>query len=194
MKLTYQLTQDDLLKFNEYHCAHSQLHIKARKRHRTIVPIIYLALAVFGALTIDFVFASILLLFAVLWFLLSPRWLTRRYRNHFQKYIDENLKDIIKEPSTVEILDDGIHSTSFIGHSIFKYQAVEKIVEDDALTYIYIGKGMAIIIPHDRVSESELKDLLAEVETRKQLANQRVDPTVKTPVESGNEQGTAGHP
>ncbi len=25
-------------------------------------------------------------------------------------------------------------------------------------------------------------------------ANQRVDPTVKTPVESGNEQGTAGHP
>jgi hypothetical protein len=25
-------------------------------------------------------------------------------------------------------------------------------------------------------------------------ANQRVDPTVKTPVESGNVQGTAGHP
>jgi len=28
----------------------------------------------------------------------------------------------------------------------------------------------------------------------KQTSNQRVDPTVKTPVESGNEQGTAGHP
>jgi uncharacterized membrane protein YphA (DoxX/SURF4 family) len=30
--------------------------------------------------------------------------------------------------------------------------------------------------------------------TLKQKSNQQVDPTVKTPVESGNEQGTAGHP
>ena len=29
---------------------------------------------------------------------------------------------------------------------------------------------------------------------KEKQANQRVDPTVKTPVESGNEQGTAGHP
>jgi hypothetical protein len=29
---------------------------------------------------------------------------------------------------------------------------------------------------------------------RKKISNQRVDPTVKTPVESGKEQGTAGHP
>jgi arginine exporter protein ArgO len=30
--------------------------------------------------------------------------------------------------------------------------------------------------------------------TLKRKSNQQVDPTVKTPVESGNEQGTAGHP
>ncbi|WP_136078218.1 hypothetical protein [Pontiella desulfatans] len=33
-----------------------------------------------------------------------------------------------------------------------------------------------------------------KAEEQKQKSNQRVDPTVKTPVESGNEQGTAGHP
>ena len=67
----------------------------------------------------------------------------------------------------MEVKDDGIHSTSFLGHSVFKYQAVERIVEDDAATYVYIGKGMAIIIPHDRVSERELKDLIAGIEERR---------------------------
>jgi len=37
-------------------------------------------------------------------------------------------------------------------------------------------------------------DGIACLNDNKTMPNQRVDPTVKTPVESGNEQGTAGHP
>ncbi len=42
-------------------------------------------------------------------------------------------------------------------------------------------------------TESMLLQTLKEARD-KESANQRVDPTVKTPVESGKEQGTAGHP
>jgi len=167
MKVTFQLEQDDYVKFNEYHSIHSPLHIKARRKHRVIVPIIYLVITVLSLLNSDYVLATVFGIFAILWFLLSPAWQKRRYRKHFQKHVAETIGDALKEPSSVELMEDGIHSTSYAGHSVFKYSVVEKIVENEGFTYIYIGKGMAIIIPHDRVDESEVNELVAEIKKHK---------------------------
>jgi hypothetical protein len=44
------------------------------------------------------------------------------------------------------------------------------------------------------IANMTLSESLENKEQREKTQNQRVDPTVKTPVELGNEQGTAGHP
>ena len=164
MKITFQLTQDDLVEFNLYHSAHSPLHIKTLRRQRVLVPIIYLVISVFGAMRVDLVFAGIFAALSILWFLLFPKWTKKRYRKHYIKHIEENFSSIDKEPVTIELKDDGIHSTSHMGHSVFKYSVVEKIVENDDVTYIYIGKGMALVLPHDRVPDNERAALREGIE------------------------------
>lgn len=166
MKLTYQLTKADLVAFNEYHSAHSPLHIKMRRRHRILVPIFYLVLAAFWAFHGDYTVPSMLAVAAVLWFLLSPRWLRRRYRKHFQKHVEETIGDALETPTTVELREDGIHSTGHMGHSVFNYSVVDKIVENDGFTYIYIGKGMALIVPHDRVPAGATEELTDGIKAR----------------------------
>ena len=54
----------------------------------------------------------------------------------------------------------------------------------------------SVFFPRDTTDDywwDNHKKYLEELISKK-TANQQVDPTVKTPVESGNEQGTAGHP
>lgn len=167
MRLTFQLTQSDLVQFNEYHSAHSPLQIKARRKHRSRVPIIYLIFTAIFVVLDNLTLAAFFGVFAVLWFFISPRLMTKRYKKYFQKHIEETVGDELNEPSTVQLMDDGIHSTSHMGHSIFKYSVVEKIIENDGFTYIYIGKGMALIIPHDRVSGNEVEEFVAEIGKRK---------------------------
>lgn len=171
MKITFKLTQDDLIKFNEYHTEHSPIFIKDSRKNRILVPIIYLFIAILFLLSDKCEIAIIFAVLAVLWFTFFPIMLKRRNKKFFQKHVEENSKDIAKEPSTVEIKEDSIYTSSYIGNSSFKFSVVEKIVENDGFTYIYIGKGMAIIIPHDRVSQSQRNDLIAEVKKQKEIAN-----------------------
>jgi Flp pilus assembly protein TadB len=118
MKLIYQLNPADLVTFNEYHSAHSDLHIKQRRKHRIIVPIVYLVLAALILMTGARIGAVFFSFFAVLWFLLSPSWLRRRYRKHFQKHVAETVGDSLRDPIILELQDDGIHSQSYVGQSV----------------------------------------------------------------------------
>ena len=171
MKLTYQLTPDDLVAFNEYHAANSPLHKRARLRFRIVLPIILLMGSAFivaiGAYPAAMPFAVV----AVAWFLLSPYWLKRRYRKHFQRYIAENVGDLLKEPSTLELHDDGIHTTSYLGQAVYKYSAIGQIAYVEGYTFIYIGKGMALVLPEDRLSPDDVDAFVTEIWTRKDAAS-----------------------
>lgn len=168
MKITFQLTQEDLVKFNEYHSAHSPLHIKTQRRQQIIVPVIYLVIAILSAISADYSLAIIFVALSILWILLYPKWIKKRYKKYFIKHIAENFSNINKEPSSIELREDGIHSTSHIGHSIFKYSAVDKIVENGGATYVYIEKGMALVIPHDRISDNDRKSLITGIKQQKE--------------------------
>jgi predicted membrane protein len=167
MNLKFQLTQEDLVKFNEYHSAHSLLHIKNRRRYRIVVPIIYIVLSGIFFVLSEFIMGVIFILFALVWFLLAPWRQRRRYKKHFQKHVAETVGNALEEPTEIELKEDGIHGKSHIGSSIFKYSSVDKIINEEGYTYIYIGKGMALIIPHDRVPAEDISTLIAEIEKQK---------------------------
>ena len=168
MKLTYQLTQSDLVKFNEYHSAHSAFDKKCRRKYRIFFPIIYLTFSIIFFLFSDYPSTIIFIAFAILWFVFYPLWQKKRYRKHFEKHVAETVGDSLKEPMVVELQDEGIHISDYSGQSLYKYSAVGQIVENESCTYIYFGKGIALILPHDRLSIDDIKALVVEVEHRKQ--------------------------
>ena len=170
MKLTCQLQPADLVAFNEYHSAHSKLHRKQRWKYRVIVPIVYLILAAILYTSSGPMGASVLVAFALIWFLFSPLWLRRRYRKHFQKHVAETSGESLKDPMVLELVDEGIRVQSHIGQSVFKYTAVGNIARDVGRTYVYIGKGMALILPEDRIPKDQIAAFVKTIEERKAYA------------------------
>ena len=171
MKLTCQLTPADLVAFNEYHAANSPLHKRHRLRYRLSIPIVFLSGVAFFVAVGAYLAAVPLTVFAVVWFVLSPCWLKYRNKRIYQKHIAENVGDSLREPSILELCDDGIHSTSHLGQSVYNYSAVGQIATDGGYTFVYIGKGMALVLPEDRLPRDEIDAFVTEIWARKEAAS-----------------------
>ena len=179
-RIEYQLTEEDLIRFNLYYSAHSELHKRQRRRHRLLVPVVYAVLAGLCCMSRSFIVASVLAAFALVWFLVSPAWLRWRFRKHYEKHIRETKGETLKEPMTLELQPDGICTSSAVGESKFRYSAVDQIVENEGYTYVFISKAMALILPHDRIAQETITALVAEISRRKQEADATPDSASKS--------------
>jgi hypothetical protein len=101
----------------------------------------------------------------------------RRYQKHYEKHIRETVGQSLQKSMTLELRDDGICSSSSLGESKYRYSAVDRIVENDGYTYVFIGKGMALVLPHDRIPKDAIDSLATEINQRKQEANQASEAT-----------------
>ncbi|MHB9024424.1 MAG: YcxB family protein [Armatimonadota bacterium] len=170
MKLTYQLEAQDLVAFNLFHAAHSPLLRNQRWRQRFFFPIVYLLLAGVSLFVQAYAMSAMFAVVSILWFLLAPGLLQRYYRSVITKYVHETVDDSLKDPVVLELGDDGIHSTSYLGQTVYNYSAVGEVGKDSEHTYIYIGKGMALVLPKDRIPAEQITAFVAEVEARKTSA------------------------
>jgi len=173
-RIEYRLTEQDLLLFNLYFAEHSEHLRKQRRRHRLLVPAAYLILAFMLLLVQAYVVAAAFILFAAGWFLFAPRLMKARYRTIYGRHLNETIGDSLRDPLTLELQPDGIATTSFLGESKYRYAAVDRIAEHDGYTYVFIGKGMALVLPHDRIPRETIAALAAEIIRKKQEANQAV--------------------
>jgi hypothetical protein len=120
--------------------------------------------------------ATIFTLIAVLWFALSPRWLRKRYRKHFERHIAETAGDLLPRITVLDLLPDGIFSSSHMGETKFRYDSVDRVVEHDGYTYVFIGKGIALLLPHDRVPPDAIASFVDEIQKRKkQMGEQHAE-------------------
>lgn len=167
MKFIYRLEQSDYVAFHLYHAAHSDVHKKIRRKHRLFSPIVFLVCSLILLTIHAYIGVTLFVVCAIIWYLASPKWADRHFRKQFEKYIAETIGDALKEPVSIELKDDGVHDASFLGQNMYKYSGIGKIVENNGYTYVYIGKGAAIILPHDRLPQDEIKAFIKEIQKRK---------------------------
>jgi len=165
-RLEYTLSAEDLLQFNLYYASTSKAVARQKRIYRYVIPAIYLALALFLFIGRSHVLAWMFVLLSVLWFLFYPLRFRRRYRKHYERYVAEAFGDVLPRATTLELLPDGIFSSSHMGESTFRYEMVGRIVENEGYTYIFIGKGMALVLPHDRIPEESIKGFVKGIESR----------------------------
>jgi hypothetical protein len=170
-RIEYNQTEKDLLQFNLYYAANSKFHRKRCIRHRLIIPVVYLIFAIVPLLHKSFVFASFLIIFAVAWFFLSPSLMQMQYKRLYMKHIRETVGDSLKKPIILELRSDGIFSSSHLGEFLYRYSVIDKIVENEGYTYIFIDKGRAFILPHDKIPRESIESLTTEITQRKQEPN-----------------------
>ena len=171
MKLTFQLTPDDFVAFHEYHVTHSEDHKKFFRQLCFFSPTLLFALTSTLLLYKNYFTAGLFAIVAVISFFLTPPLLKKLYKKIFEMHVAKTTDDTHKEPITVELLEDGLHTSSCLEISTLKYTAIDQIIEDNGYTYIKVLKNKALILPHDKISPDELNAFVTEVQKRKAAAS-----------------------
>lgn len=169
-RIEYQLTEDDLVQFYVYYLSISDYQRKQRNKQRIGLPVFYLAIAALFLLVKLYLAATILVLFSAGWFLFFPAWARKKHRKHYEKHVKEVAGDELSKPRVLELREDGIFSSSHLGEAKYAYSAVDRIVDHEGYTYIFIGKGMALVLPHDRIPQEDRCSFVDEVNRRREQA------------------------
>jgi hypothetical protein len=154
MKIEFTLNKEDLLQLQLFMASQSEQVIKARKKSKWRVPIVYAVLGLILAVTTDKVFGIAFLAGGVLWFFLYPGILAKRYVRIYKKSIEENyLNRLNKPPVVLTFNDEFIEEIDYQGESKLKIKEIVRIDEIRDYCFLKFSSGVGLVIPVSRLSE-----------------------------------------
>ena len=172
MKVEYEVTLDDLVRFNLYHLSHSPFGRRQRSMIRYGPAIIFLTLGVIEYLLLGR--SSILItgwVVALVFFLATPAWWDWEVKRRTVKFMGEGNNRGITGPCLLTISQDDLQVVSDNGGGNLKWSAIEKIVASGTHTYIYSSSLSAFMIPHKAFTNDAERELFVDT-ARQYLANQ----------------------
>lgn len=159
MEVEYQVTIDDVIRFNLYHVAHSPFG--RRQKWLTRYPVA-ISLPIFGLL--DYVFTGkvaplvTFCLIALVWYAVTPAWWEWDVGRRTRKVLGEGMNRGLLGPSTLTIGSEGLRVVGDTGETSLKWSAVERVACSGTHTYIYLGATSALMIPHCAFANESTRD------------------------------------
>ena len=147
MTIKYTLDRQDFVQLQLFNATKS-VSIQKKKRRETIYLILgaLLAAAYFFiqgnmAMTIWF------LLLAVVTIIFYPKYFKRKYRKHYEKYIDEHYAKRFGEKVELTLTNDAIWSKNQIGEGTIQLSEIDRADETQHHFFLHTSAGPSIIIP-----------------------------------------------
>jgi len=152
MNINYQLTNSDFLEYQLYASSKSELHKKRRFRARIIGATIYLLVGLYlvnenGDVGIGILFAVL----AILWFALFPMYSRWRYKRHFQNFVEENYKNRINKPVSIDFEGDFLNTKDGISESKIKGTELKELIETKGHFFIKLATDLSLIVPKQSI-------------------------------------------
>lgn len=175
MEIEYKLNRIDYIEFQLFASTKSETSKRSKKRARNRVPIIYMVLGTILLIFADMTIAIVFYLIGILWYLLYPNWIKRRYVKHYTKYVEENFKNRFETPIKVNFPENYelIETTDIEGESKFKTSEIEKIFDIKRFIYIKMNSGSYLIIPKYKIVN--IDKLRAQLEIISELRNFNIE-------------------
>ncbi|TGK22813.1 YcxB family protein [Leptospira stimsonii] len=172
MQITYELTLEDIVNFNEYHFRHSEVSKKKRMIAKLIIPIwtlfVFLALNYTNLENIDeisFLLNIPIFIFAIAWFFLFDRLYFWRLRNNVDKMLREKEnKGMIGKQKITLSKDQLLFETSFTSAQ-FKPGSISEVIETRDYFFLYVSSLNALIVPQGSFQASEKKEFLEKLQS-----------------------------
>jgi len=164
MILEYSLDQTDYLNHQLYIASKTERIIKKRKRSKLLLAGLYILLGLLYLQGSMYSQALVFGLIGLLWYFLYPIWERRRYRKHYQKFIEDTYHERFGKTSTIELGKQLIHLKEQGSESSISTEEINEIIEIPSLLLIRLKGGSSILFPKDKISQldeliSTLKDL-----------------------------------
>lgn len=169
MKIKYEITKDDYLKFNMYHLETSKGVKKELLIHRVIIPILLVAAAfAFTVLTgIGIVFSlPIFLIAAIAWAVYYPKFYKKNAMKNLDKMFSRGLQSASASKYVLNVKDEGIFASSQAGQTLHKWSDIVRFYETDEHIFLYVTDKIAHVIPKrcfkNHEEETEFMDIIKE--------------------------------
>lgn len=152
----FELEEDDFLRYQLYMASLAPGLKKMRLRKRITFPVVFLFFGILLLLAPTPAVTSFACwIFAVLWWLFYPFWDKELFRKRYRKFVQENYGYRFGKKVSVEITEGKITGNDN-GYEInVKPKDVETVIFIPALIMIKISDNRLMLIPAERISESE---------------------------------------
>jgi hypothetical protein len=148
MEVEFDLTVDDKVRFNEYHCEHSPAIRRVKWFSILAGPI---AMGLIGIVEYfryeSFTPLIIFWTLGILYGLAMPAYWRWSIRRRTRKLLTESPSGALTEHCTMRIDEQGVHATTNKGSSSLKWSAIEKVAQTEDAFYLYVGPVNAHVIP-----------------------------------------------
>lgn len=146
-KIVYTLSKEDYLQHLLYAASKTPSVQKKRKINRLALPILYLAVAVFGFFKENLAMVMAMMGLAFLWYMYFPRWEKKQYLKNYSKYLDQQVQDKVHKEIELEFSNQHILQTEDDTQYLITYDQVRAWHETSSYVYIGLLDNYTIIIP-----------------------------------------------
>ena len=152
LELEYEISLDDLIAFNHYHVNSSQTFKSSYRKSLFGVPvylfvIICVILYIVGCNLTGLATGAPIVILAVLWFLLYPKYYNHAVIKSYRKMLSENCNNGMLGKQKVLFQSNKLVEITEKSKTEYDGKFLNKIVETDAYLYLYLTSITAIIIP-----------------------------------------------
>jgi hypothetical protein len=151
-----EITLDDHLKFNEYHCAHSPTIRRMKLLSYALGPVTFMVVGAALSLRNDSLAGLVVFgILSVLWLIFYPKYWDHTIRKRMEKLLREGPSGMQPYQQTIRVDAEGLHAESPRGSSVTKWSAVEKVEEGESAAYLYINPVSAYMLPRRAFAGAE---------------------------------------
>ncbi len=165
MNINYKLTNSDFLEYQLYTSSKSESHKKKRRNNRILGPILFLPYGFYLTNKDKNYFALIIFgISSLLWFIFYPKYSSWRYKNHFQKHIEENYKNRIDQPVEIDFYENSLIAKDFTSESKINGSELKELIEIKTHFFIKLGTDSCLIVPkHSIENQAEFKKIVTDL-------------------------------
>ena len=146
--ISYSLTENDVIAFNQYHITHSPLLKRRQLITRVVLPLVLVLLAAFYYSADNRLFMPIYLVsLGVLVAVGAPTLQRRASARLMRKMLKEGQNRGLFGARTVTLTPNGVEVLGEALDSRFKWSLIEKVVSSDTHIFIYVSAMNAFVIP-----------------------------------------------
>jgi hypothetical protein len=166
VEIEYQLGEEDLLAFSEYHLAHSPSDREVRRRQTYGYAGLF---AVFGLIFTLFGEAALAIAFLVLgplWIAYWPWRVKQIQRKQMLARYREGKNPTLEGPVVLGLDDEGLTCVNATSQSRMSFAAVQRVADTPDHFFVYLGAVQAMVIPRRRVSRGDADIFVQELRRR----------------------------
>jgi hypothetical protein len=166
-RLDYEVTLDDVVRFNAYHHDHSPSSRRVFRSVQLTGTGLILGVAGVCAVFEAWLYASFFGITAIIFPFVFQHQVRSQVKKGAKKLLEEGDNPTLVGPHSLELTENGLLERTAMNTSETHLVGIQRIVEDDHHTYIYIGATQAHIIPRDRLEPDAYRAFKAELERRR---------------------------